>query len=29
VYIRHVNKKLYYPSRPHASAVDLEIKKHQ
>jgi type IV secretion system protein VirB3 len=29
VYIRHVNKRLYYPARPHVSAVDLEIKKHQ
>jgi type IV secretion system protein VirB3 len=29
VYIRHVNKKLYYPARPHYTAVDPEIKKHQ
>ncbi len=29
VYIRHVNKKLYYPAHAHASAVDSEIKKHQ
>jgi type IV secretory pathway TrbD component len=28
VYIRHVNKKLYYPARPHFTALDPEIKKH-
>jgi type IV secretory pathway TrbD component len=28
VYIRHVNKKLYYPARPHFTANDPEIKKH-
>jgi len=29
VYIRHVNKKIFYPARPHWTAVDPEIKKHQ
>jgi len=29
VYIRHVNKKLFYPARPHWSAMDPEPKKHQ
>jgi type IV secretion system protein VirB3 len=29
VYVRHVNKKLYYPARPHISALDPEIKKNQ
>jgi uncharacterized C2H2 Zn-finger protein len=29
VYIRHVNKKIFYPARPHVSAADPEIKKHQ
>jgi type IV secretion system protein TrbD len=28
-YIRHVNKKIFYPARPHHTAVDPEIKKHQ
>jgi type IV secretion system protein VirB3 len=29
IYVRHVNKKLYYPACPHFSAIDPEIKKHQ
>jgi len=29
VYIRHVNKKIFYPARAHFTAADPEIKKHQ
>jgi len=29
VYIRHVNKKIYYPARPHVGALEPEPKKHQ
>jgi len=29
VYIRHVNKRIYYPAHPHFSALDPEIKRHQ
>ena len=29
VYIRHVNKKLYYPARPHFTAPDPIIHKQQ
>ena len=29
VYVRHVNKKLFYPARPHWSALEPEPKKHQ
>ena len=29
VYVRHVNKKIYYPAQPHFSALEPEPKKHQ
>lgn len=29
VYVRHVNKRIYYPARPHISAIDPEIKRNQ
>jgi type IV secretory pathway TrbD component len=29
VYIRHVNKKIYYPAAPHFTAIEPELKKHQ
>lgn len=29
VYVRHVNKKIYYPALPHISAFEPEPKKHQ
>jgi type IV secretory pathway TrbD component len=29
VYIRHVNKKTYYPALPHATSSEPEAKKHQ
>ena len=29
IYVRHVNKKLFYPARPHFNTIDPEIKKHQ
>lgn len=29
VYIRHANKRIYYPARPHISAADPEIKRNQ
>jgi type IV secretory pathway TrbD component len=29
VYIRHVNKKIYYPAAPHFTATEPELKKHQ
>jgi type IV secretion system protein VirB3 len=28
-YIRHVNKKIYYPAQPHVGALEPEPKKHQ
>jgi type IV secretion system protein VirB3 len=29
VYVRHVNKKIYYPAQPHVTALEPEPKKHQ
>jgi type IV secretory pathway TrbD component len=29
VYVRHVNKKIFYPSQPHFTALEPEPKKHQ
>jgi|SRR5271165_2044039 len=29
VYVRHVNKKIYYPAQPHHSAIEPAVKKHQ
>lgn len=29
VYIRHVNKKTYYPALPHTTAIEPDAKKHQ
>ncbi|MBD5657552.1 MAG: VirB3 family type IV secretion system protein [Candidatus Eremiobacteraeota bacterium] len=29
VYIRHLNKKVFYPAQAHASALEPELKKHQ
>jgi type IV secretory pathway TrbD component len=29
VYIRHANKKIFYPAAPHVSALEPEPKKHQ
>ena len=29
VYVRHVNKKIYYPAFPHFTALEPESKKHQ
>ncbi len=29
VYVRHLNKKVYYPAQAHASALEPELKKHQ
>ena len=29
IYIRHLNKKIYYPAAPHLSALEPEPKKHQ
>lgn len=29
VYVRHVNKRVYYPAHPHISALDPEIKRNQ
>ncbi len=28
-YIRHLNKKIYYPAQPHIVALEPEPKKHQ
>jgi type IV secretion system protein VirB3 len=29
VYVRHVNKRIYYPAHPHIGAADQEIKRNQ
>ena len=29
VYIRHVNKKIFYPAQPHVTALEPEPKRHQ
>ena len=29
VYLRHVNKKIFYPARPHVGSPEPEPKKHQ
>ena len=29
VYLRHVNKKIFYPAQPHVTALEPEPKKHQ
>ncbi len=29
VYVRHVNKKIYYPAQPHVTALEPQPKKHQ
>ncbi len=29
VYVRHVNKKIFYPAQPHFCALEPEPKKHQ
>ncbi len=29
VYVRHVNKKIYYPAAPHYSALEPQLRKHQ
>jgi type IV secretory pathway TrbD component len=29
VYVRHVNKKTYYPALPHATSIEPEVKKQQ
>jgi type IV secretory pathway TrbD component len=29
VYVRHLNKKVYYPALPHVTALEPIVKKHQ